>query len=156
VPGLPEQNGEALETHDGGALLLSWPSTGDWRLDPVSTAQLSYAGVKLVLRYRDLIDGFNPNVNVSVETVGSLSYEEWLEAGNLAFESMGSHVLESKSDPVSQGAVRVVLSPNGLYQIQRVLIGNGLAYVVTASTMQTGGGIISHQMLTILNSFRLK
>jgi hypothetical protein len=52
--------------------------------------------------------------------------------------------------------VRVVLSPNGLYQIQRVLIGNGLAYVVTASTMQTGGGIISQQMLTILNSFRLK
>ncbi len=156
VPGLAPADGEALETYDGGEFLMSWPDTGDWRVDSLAAAQLAYAGVLLVLRYQDLVDGFNPNVNVSLENVGALSYDDWLAAGNLAFQRMGSQVIESTSDPLSQGAVRVLLSPNGVYQVQRVLIRNGRAFVVTASTMQTDGGAVSAQMLGILNSFRLK
>jgi hypothetical protein len=82
-------------------------------------------------------------------------------AGNAAFAAAGfQQVVSMQTDPATQSGVRVTRHTGVqgmLYQIQRVIVRGGVAFVVTASKLeQADAPGLYEQMGQILNSFRVE
>ena len=155
VPGAAPVKPPMLRTPD---FVMDWPATGEWLRDDAAAAQI---GALLVVRYHRSFGDFNPNINITMEQVGNMSLDSWMATGNNTLEKLGWQLVDTQMDEETGGGVRVMLNPNvpgGLYQIQRVLMLNGRAYVATASKLEADTEAFPQlypQMREILNSFHL-
>lgn len=133
---------------------LAWPRNGLWvREDAIAQR----TGSVLVLRHTSSFGNFVPNVNVRAEPVGSASVDDWMQLGNQGMAAMGFELVSVQTDPATQSGVRVTRHRDVqgvLYQIQRVVIRNGVAIYVTASMLEqhAAPGVYA-AMGAILNSF---
>ncbi len=135
---------------------LAWPQNGNWLRDDAIAQQF---GAALVVRHRQAYGNFTPNVNVTLEQVGGLTVDTWMQAGNATFAAAGFQLVSMQTDPATQSGVRVTRHTGVqgvLYQIQRVIVRNGVAFVVTASKLeQADAPGLYEQMGQILNSFQV-
>jgi hypothetical protein len=135
---------------------LAWPQNGNWQRDDSLTQGY---GPALVLRHRQSHGNFTPNVNVTMEQVGGVTIDDWMRAGNASLAAAGFQLVSLETDPATQSGVRVMrhTGVDGvLYQIQRVVLHNGVAFVVTASKLeQIDAPGVYEQLRQILNSFRV-
>ena len=136
---------------------LAWPQNGNWQRDEAIAQQF---GAALVVRHRQAYGNFTPNVNVTLEQVGGATVDNWMQAGNAAFAAAGFQLVSMQTDPATQSGVRVTRHTGVqgvLYQIQRVIVRGGMAFVVTASKLeQADAPGLYEQMGQILNSFRVE
>ncbi len=133
---------------------LAWPRNGLWVRDDVVAQR---TGTALVLRHTSNHGNFVPNVSLAAEPVGTASVDDWMQLGNQGMAAMGYELVSVQTDPATQSGVRVMRHRNVqgvLYQIQRVVIRNGLAIYVTASMLEqhAAPGVYA-AMGAILNSF---
>lgn len=135
---------------------ISWPAGGNWIKDDALAQQI---GVAMIIRYHQSFGNFTPNVNVTIENTGPMSVRQWMQIGQPILQQMGWELADMQMDEATNAGVRVMKNPNipgGLYQIQRVILKNGLAYVVTASKLESDSGAFPdmyQRMGEILNSF---
>lgn len=135
---------------------IAWPAGGDWIKDDFTAAQI---GVALFIRFHQSFGNFTPNVNVTIEETGNISIGHWMQAAVPLLEQMGWQVVNVQMDESINAGVRVMKNPNmpgGLFQIQRVILKNGYAYVATASKLESDSGAFPEmyrRMGEILNSF---
>ncbi len=133
---------------------LAWPRNGKWLRED---ALAERTGSALVLRHVSNFGDFVPNVNLRVEPVGNAGIDDWMQQGNQGMAALGFELVSAQTDPATQSGVRVMRHRDVqgvLYQIQRVVIRNGLAIYVTASMLEqhAAPGVYA-AMGAILNSF---
>lgn len=135
---------------------IAWPAGGKWIKDDAAAAQI---GLALLIRFHQSFGDFTPNVNVTIEDTGPMSVREWMQVGLPVLQQMGWELVDMQMDETANAGVRVIKNPNvpgGLYQIQRVILKNNLAYVVTASKLEIDTDAfpgLYQRMSEILNSF---
>ena len=135
---------------------LAWPAGGKWIKDDFTAAQI---GVALFIRFHQSFGNFTPNVNVTIENTGTITVSQWMRAAAPMLEQMGWQVVDVQMDEAVNAGVRVMKNPSfpgGLFQIQRVILKDGLAYVATASKLEADSGAFPEmyqRMGEILNSF---
>lgn len=135
---------------------IDWPAGGKWIKDD---AMASLFGAALVIRFHQSFGEFTPNVNVIVDNTGPMSVQEYLQSSVTILQQMGWELADMQIDEADNAGVQVLKNPNvpgGLYQIQRVIIKNGVAYVVTASKLEIDSDVFPgmyQRMSEILNSF---
>jgi len=135
---------------------IAWPAGGKWIKDDAIAAQI---GVALFIRFHQSFGDFTPNVNVTVENTGPMSVQDWMQFGLPILQAMGWELVDMQIDETANAGVRVMKNPNipgGLYQVQRVILKNDLAYVVTASKLEIDTDAfpgLYQRMGEILNSF---
>jgi hypothetical protein len=149
--------GTELKVESRNAYRLSWPKNGKWTENKELAAPF---GLDLYLGYHRNINQFNPNINVVVDkNAGTLKIEEYLRTNQELMRNMGWEISDSRFDEATQSGVQIVRNRNmfgGLYQIQRVILKNGTAYVATASKLEYGDSeddALYAEMRDILNSF---
>jgi hypothetical protein len=135
---------------------IDWPAGGKWIKDDSIAAQI---GAALFIRFHQSFGDFTPNVNVTIENTGPMSVQEWMQAALPLLQVMGWELVDVQIDETANAGVRVMKNPNvpgGLYQVQRVILKNDLAYVVTASKLEIDTDAfpgLYQRMGEILNSF---
>lgn len=135
---------------------LAWPANGSWIKDDALASQF---GMALFIRFHQSFENFTPNVNVTIEQPGDVPIGQFMRLAVPLLTRMGWQVVDVKMDEAANVGVRVLRNPNipgGLFQIQRVILKNGLAYVATASKIETDSGAFPEMyqhMGEILNSF---
>ncbi len=114
------------------------------------------------IAYHQGFADFVPNVNVTIEQVGSISVQKWMKLGQSALQQLGFTIVQTQFDASSQSGVRVMRHQKiagVLYQIQRVIIRRGFAYVATASKLEVDNQVfpdLYEEMRQILNSFQIE
>ena len=138
---------------------LRWPLGGKWnRNDGLEQA----TGAVLLISYHQSFSGFNPNVNVTIEQIGSIRVQQWMDLGEATFRQLGWAILDRKFDESTQSGVRVIRNQHVagvLFQIQRVIICRGFAYVATASKLESDYEVfpqLYEEVRQILNSFQVE
>lgn len=138
---------------------MRWPLGGKWnRNDELGEA----IGAVLFIAYYQEFSDFVPNVNVTIEQVGSIRVQKWIRLGEPTLQDLGYTIVQTQLDDSSQSGVRVLRNQQiagVLYQIQRVIIRRGFAYVATASKLEAGNQVfpgLYAEMRQILNSFQVE
>ncbi len=146
---------------------ISWPNNEDWAADEVVGRQMmqdmgvpNTVDIPIFILSKHPIDDFTPNVNVVVEQVGHISIEEYVALNEENLVAAGWEVISSDVDPVTNGGVIVVMNyafGAPIYQFQRYAMGNGKAYVITASQVPEGdlSQGLKDDLASIINSFRV-
>lgn len=157
-PGGPAQPGEGFQTtRDSEAgYAISWPANGRWTNETEAARQF---GARLVLANRSAAMGsFVPNVNVVVTPdAQGVDVAQYLSQTARTLTSMGWEVSAQQADSATQSGVLVTVNRQmGTAQIQRVVLRNGVSYVITASRADgdTREDLYA-AMGQILNSFEL-
>lgn len=135
---------------------MSWPTNGRWVSQPEAARQF---GARLVLTNPSASRGqFVPNVNVVVtRDAAGVDVAQYISATARALTGMGWEVTAQQADNGTQSGVLVTVNRQmGTAQIQRVVLRNGLSYVITASRADgdTREDLYA-AMGQILNSFEL-
>lgn len=136
---------------------LDWPQDGSWIRDDYMANML---GVSLYIRYHQSFGEFYPNVNVVIDNAGSITIEDLISASNPQFEQMGYKVEFTEVDEETNSAVQVLVNrnfPGGLYQVQRYILKDGIAFIATASKLESDEAAFPHmyeELGLILNSFQ--
>ena len=165
-PGIGTSGGPAGGTATASALThftdpiygysIAWPAGGKWIKDDAIAAQF---GAALFIRFHQSFGAFTPNVNVTIEDTGTMSISQWMRAAAPLLEQMGWQIVDVQMDETVNAGVRVIKNPGipgGLFQIQRVILKNGRAYVATASKLESDSHAFPEmyqRMGEILNSF---
>lgn len=148
---------------------ISWPNNQDWTADEELGRQFAQnmgmpatIDIPIVILSNNLIDDFRPNVNVVVENVGQMQIEEYVSLTKQNLLQQGWDVLSTSVDPETNGGVIVLINNmlgagNELYQFQRYAMGNGNAYIITASQVPQAdlSQGLKDDLASIINSFRL-
>jgi hypothetical protein len=135
---------------------ISWPANGRWSSQPEAARQF---GARLVLANPSASRGdFVPNVNVVVtRDAAGVDVAQYLDATARLLTGMGWEVSAQQADSATQSGVLVTVNRQiGTAQIQRVVLRNGISYVITATRAQgdTREDLYA-AMGQILNSFEL-
>jgi len=135
---------------------ISWPDNGRWSSQPEAARQF---GARLVLANTSASRGeFTPNVNVVVtHDAAGLDVAQYLSATARILTGLGWEVSAQQADSATQSGVLVTVNRQmGTAQIQRVVLRNGVSYVITASRADgdTREDLYA-AMGQILNSFEL-
>lgn len=157
-PGGPAQPGEGFQTtRDSEAgFAISWPANGRWTNETEAARQF---GARLVLANRGgAMGSFVPNVNVVVtRDAQGVDVAQYLSQTARTLTGMGWEVSAQQADSATQSGVLVTVNRQlGTAQIQRVVLRNGVSYVITASRADgdTREDLYA-AMGQILNSFEL-
>jgi hypothetical protein len=117
----------------------------------------------LILTYSQPVVGFVPNVNVIVEPIGSVTIRPYMMNASLMSRQIGQTEVTTEADDGTQSGFRATYTPNAfgqpVYQFQRIVLGGGYSFVVTASQlppMDQVGMRLRNELSAILNSFRLQ
>lgn len=135
---------------------ISWPDNGRWSSHPDAAKQV---GARLVLANPSAARGnFVPNVNVVVtRDAAGVDVAQYLAGTSRILTGLGWEVMSQQADAATQSGVLVTVNRQmGFAQIQRVVLRNGVSYVITAS--RADGDTreeIYAAMGQILNSFEL-
>lgn len=117
--------------------------------------------IPLLIERDEAIGEFRPNVNVILESIGTMSIAQYMTQSRQAMQQMGWIVLSSSIDETTQGGLLVYLNTslgNKLYQFARIIISAGTAYVLTASQLPPDdllGQQLREELVNILNSFQV-
>lgn len=146
---------------------ISWPNNREWTADQDIGRQLlgnmalpATVDIPIAIISNNVVDNFRPNVNVVVEKVGQMGIEEYIELSKQTLRAQGWQLLSSSVDSATNGGVIVLINNSfgqDLYQFQRYAMGNGNAYVVTASQVPQGDLTqgLKDDLSSIINSFRV-
>jgi len=146
---------------------ISWPNNRDWTPDETIGRQFlgnmnmpATVDIPFAVISNNIVDNFRPNVNVVVEKVGQMPIQQYLSLSEQSLRQQGWKVLSSSVDPRTNGGVIVLINNmfgQDLYQFQRYAMGNGNAYVVTASQVPQGdlSQGLKDDLASIINSFRV-
>lgn len=148
---------------------ISWPDNVNWNASESFGKFLhNQLGLQptieipIVITKNEMVGNFRPNVNVVVEPVGSnMTIDKYLDLNIQQMKQMGWTILSSGIDEATQGGLLVFLNNSfgdTLYQFQRIAIGSGMAYVVTASQLPPENLLyqqLRSDLNNILNSFQL-
>ncbi len=160
-PPTPETAGitpESLPNHQSASgYLINWPQDGSWSSHP-SFAQT--IGADLTIAYNNSWGDYVPNVNVTIELSNTTSIRQWMESSNAQLASIGFTTTHVAIDNAERSGVRVVRG--GFFgleadAIQRIILNQGRAYIVTATrpvTLNTDPKLWQ-DLSEILNSFRV-
>lgn len=159
------QNTTYTDTEHG--FKISWPNNQEWTADldigrqfARNMAMPATVDIPIAIISNEVVDNFRPNVNVVVEKVGQMGIEEYIALSEQNLLAQGWEVLSSSVDAKTNGGVIVLMNNmfgNELYQFQRYAMGNGKAYVVTASQVPQGDLTqgLKDDLASIINSFRV-
>lgn len=147
---------------------ISWPGGGGWSAsDTMGKSLLQQYGlpptvdIPLVILKNEMVGNFRPNINVVVESVGSMSISDYINMSVQILQQQGWEMLTRDIDEATQGGFISFYNTTfgyRLYQFQRIAVTNGRAYVITASQLPPEDALSQHLrqgLLTILNSFRI-
>lgn len=147
---------------------IAWPSNGDWSAsDTAGKSIMQQLGmpptvdVPLVIMKNEMVGNFRPNVNVVVETIGSMSASDYISMNIQALQQQGWQILTKDIDEATQGGFISFYNTSfgsKVYQFQRLAIASGKAYVITASQLPLDDFLsqqLREELLSILNSFRV-
>jgi len=137
---------------------LNWPQDGTWIRDDNMAANI---GVAFFVHYYQSFGDFTPNVNVTYEVIGNMNLEDWLAIGHNSLQQMGWEIQNLEIDEELNAGVQVIRNrnyPGGLFQIQRFILKDDVAYIATASKLEidnTAFPNLYSEMGQILNSFQV-
>ena len=149
-------------------LQISWPDASKWSASESTGQALAKQlelpptiSIPIVILHNEVVSNFRPNVNVVVEKVGSMPIREYIDATVQGVSKMGWHVLSTSVDPATNAGFVVLLNKSfgsDIYQVQRIVMAHGNAYVVTASQLPPDNVMsaqLREDLLAIINSFRI-
>lgn len=149
------QSSPYYQSHKGYS--ITWPQDGSWNSHP-EFAQAFNAD--LVIAYNRSWGDYVPNVNVTIETSPTNSIGQYMEMSNRMLILMGFTVINVTVDEANRSGVRV--TQGNLFgfeanQIQRVILDQGRAYIVTATRplSLSADPKLWQDLNYILNSFRV-
>lgn len=153
--GITQQTAASFQSPQGYS--LNWPQDGSWSSKPDLARSLN---LDLAIAYNRSWGDFIPNVNVTIEPSATMSIQQWIDNSNPLFEALGFSVADVHVDTASRSGVRVI---RGYFYgmetdtIQRIILGNGRAYIATATrpTSLIADETLWRDMNNILNSFRI-
>lgn len=132
-PGSNPGTGFQTTRDEEAGFAMSWPTNGRWISQPEAARQF---GARLVLSNPSASRGqFVPNVNVVVtgDAVG-VDVAQYISATARVLTGMGWEVTAQQADSSTQSGVLVTVNRQmGTAQIQRVVLRNGVSYIITAS-----------------------
>lgn len=147
---------------------ITWPDGGGWSAsDTMGKSLMQQHGlpptvdIPLVIMKNEMVGSFRPNVNVVVETIGSMSPNDYINGSIQALQQQGWQILTRDIDEATQGGFISFYNNSlgyQLYQFQRIAVANGKAYVITASQLPPEDSLsqqLREELLSILNSFRV-
>lgn len=148
--------------------LITWPAGETWTASQTMGSSLKdllklpvTIEIPIVVVKNSKVGDFQPNVNVTIEPIGSMTAAAYMKASIEQIRQQGWTLLESSVDEPTQGGF-LSFSNNTLakplYQFQRIAIANGNAYVITASQVPPEDALsrqLREELLGILNSFRV-
>lgn len=147
---------------------MDWPDNAHWQrnfqvarlMEQSMGAQVNVA-FPLAIVYHRSVGKFRPNVNVVVEPISNMSFNDYIDAATAGLIQMGSVIISQKRDPKTNAAL--IVSRNSttgqeLYQVQRIVVRDSRSYVVTASQLPADDALsrtLRAELMQILNSFRV-
>jgi hypothetical protein len=154
-PSVPGAGFQTTRDQEAG-FAISWPSNGRWSSQPETARQF---GARLLLANPAASRGdFVPNVNVVVtRDAAGVDVAQYLGTTARILTGLGWEVTAQQADTSTQSGVLVTVNRQmGTAQIQRVVLRNGLSYVITASRADGDNREdLYAAMGQILNSFEL-
>ncbi len=143
---------------------ISWPAS-HWSPDTSIQTELSgkipNSEFPILIRRDEAVGGFTPNVNVMIQWVGVMTIRGYMELSQKQAVEHKWIIFSSQTDETTGAGLLVFLNTDNeqkVYQIARVAVANGMAYVVTASDFPVDNQLsetIRGELVSILNSFRL-
>ncbi|MFH2045991.1 MAG: hypothetical protein ABIK92_12685 [Pseudomonadota bacterium] len=146
---------------------ISWPN-GKWVANnSLNQATLNQHGipssvnVPILITKTEKVGDFVPNVNIIVEDCAAMTTDQYMHLSTQKMKVLGWEVYLSKIDANTSSGLIVYsqISPIGrVFQFAKIILRNGLAFVVTASQLPTEEGLTTQtreELLYILNSFSL-
>jgi hypothetical protein len=142
---------------DGEAgFAISWPANSGWSSHPESARQFN---ARIVLaNVSAASENFVPNVNVMVtRDAAGMDITQYLTRTVQLVSSLGWEVSAQQADDATQSGVLVSVNRQmGTSQIQRIVLRNGMSYVITASRAEGDTREDLYAVMgQILNSFEL-
>ncbi len=149
---------------------ISWPSNSWNASTEKGQALLQQSGlpstvdIPLIIEKNEGVGELHPNVNVTVESIGAVSIDQYMSQSIQQMKQLGWLVLSSsvdKTNKAMQGGLLVYLNTSfekNLYQFARIICSAGFAYVVTASGLPADellGQQLRDELVNILNSFQV-
>ena len=147
---------------------ITWPEGNGWNASETIGKTLlqqfgspSTVDVPLVVMKSEMAGNFRPNINVVVETIGSMSASDYINRTAQTLQQLGWQVVTKDIDEATQGGFVSFYSTTStfkVYQFQRIVVANGKGYVITASQLPPEDSLsqkLKAELLSILNSFRI-
>lgn len=129
----PPGSGFQTTRDEEAGFAMSWPTNGRWVSQPEAARQF---GARLVLTNPSASLGqFVPNVNVVVtRDAAGVDVAQYISATARMLTGMGWEVTAQQADIATQSGVLVTVNRQmGTAQIQRVVLRDGVSYIITAS-----------------------
>jgi len=129
----PPGSGFQTTRDEEAGFAMSWPTNGRWVSQPEAARQF---GARLVLTNPSASRGqFVPNVNVVVtRDAAGVDVAQYINATARMLTGMGWEVTAQQADIATQSGVLVTVNRQmGTAQIQRVVLRDGVSYIITAS-----------------------
>ncbi len=147
---------------------IAWSAGGGWSAsDTMGKSLIQQYGfpltvdMPLVIMKNEMVGNFRPNINVVVETIGSMSTRDYINRSIDELQQQGWKILTKDIDEATQGGFISLYNDRltyKLYQFQRIVVANGKGYIITASQLPPDNSLsqqLKDELLTVLNSFRL-
>ncbi len=147
---------------------ISWPHSGNWIANTTMSKALmqqmgfpSTVDMPLIIMKNEVSGNFRPNVNVVVESIGTMTTTEYMNRSVQILQQQGWRILTKDIDEDTHGGFISFFNNNlgyTLFQFQRYAIANGKAYIITASQLPPQDSFsqsLRQELLSILNSFRV-
>jgi hypothetical protein len=140
---------------------ISVPSTERWEINASPRTAESLYEVPVLILSTKIIAGFKASVTVFLEPLGKdVSIESYVDASVFHLRKSGRNVLAAKvDDGTSAGYAESTVTERGLSlsTVQRFIVRDGTAYVVTANSLmgEETPPEIKADLREIMNSFRL-
>ncbi len=145
---------------------ISWPAgwIADIDLDQTTLSRLNLPpsiNIPILITKKEKIGEFLPNINITVEDCAIMTIDQYMHLSTQKMKELGWNIYLSKIDEKTHSGLLVYLNngPFGrVFQFARMVIRNGLAFVVTASNLPSEEQLsvqTSEELLSILNSFKL-
>lgn len=132
---------------------ISWPDDNNWiaSIDSAHESETPTIKIPIEIFSKDLVDNLRPNVNVVVESVGSISINQYMDSLLKLYESYGYKVISSTVDEVTQGGfIEINSVKDNKNQFQRIAIDSGRVYIITTTQLPP-----NEDLRFIMNSFRI-
>jgi len=161
-------NAGRVFTDTSNGFTISWPD--GWIPDTFTGQTILRAmGIPatttcpILILAEQLVDGFRPSINVTVEVTGDITIQSYAEYTRRTLELRGMEVLDSHVDVHSDSATLKItqIAPSGhhLFQVQKLTMARRRALVLTVSELapqlMTDHPSLVDDIKTILRSFRL-
>lgn len=145
---------------------ISWPKgwIANIDLDQATISQFNIPppmNIPIIITKTDRIGDFRPNINITVEDCSNITVDQYMHISTQKMKELGWKIYSSEIDENSHSGLLVYsqVGPLGrIFQFARMVLRNGLAFVVTASELPSEEQLTaqtSEELLNILNSFKL-